>query len=39
MPDQQEAQKNMVVKWFEEVWNQEKREAIDEMFSADLRAL
>jgi predicted SnoaL-like aldol condensation-catalyzing enzyme len=32
MADQQEAQKKMVVRWFEEVWNQGKREVIDEMF-------
>ena len=35
MADQQEAQKNMVVRWFEEVWNQGRREVIDEMFSTD----
>jgi predicted SnoaL-like aldol condensation-catalyzing enzyme len=35
MADQQEAQKNMVVRWFEEVWNQGKREVIDEMFPTD----
>ena len=35
MADQQEAQKNTVVRWFEEVWNQGKREAIDEMFPVE----
>jgi predicted SnoaL-like aldol condensation-catalyzing enzyme len=35
MADQQEAQKNMVVRWFEEVWNQGRREVIDEMFPVD----
>jgi predicted ester cyclase len=35
MADQQEAQKKMVARWFEEVWNQEKREAITEMFPSD----
>ncbi len=35
MTEQQEAQQSMVVKWFEEVWNQGRREAIDEMFPAD----
>jgi ketosteroid isomerase-like protein len=35
MADQQEAQKKMVARWFEEVWNQEQREAINEMFPSD----
>src|ERR1700732_80706 len=35
MADQQEEQKNMVVRWFEEVWNQGRREVIDEMFPTD----
>src|ERR1700736_4509623 len=35
MANQQEAQKKMLARWFEEVWNQEKREAIDEMFPSD----
>ena len=32
MADQQEAQKKFAARWFEEVWNQSRREAIDEMF-------
>jgi predicted SnoaL-like aldol condensation-catalyzing enzyme len=32
MADQQEAQKAFAARWFEEVWNQSRREAIDEMF-------
>jgi len=32
MPD---AQKQMVVRWFEEVWNQGREETIDELLSAD----
>lgn len=35
MADQQEAQKKYVARWFEEVWNQSRREAIDEMFPED----
>jgi len=35
MPDQQEAQKKYAARWFEEVWNQSRREAIDEMFPED----
>jgi ketosteroid isomerase-like protein len=32
MPDQKELQRNFAARWFEEVWNQSRREAIDEMF-------
>jgi predicted SnoaL-like aldol condensation-catalyzing enzyme len=32
MGDQQEPQKQFVAKWFDEIWNQSKREVIDEMF-------
>jgi predicted SnoaL-like aldol condensation-catalyzing enzyme len=35
MPNQQESQKQFAARWFEEVWNQSKREAIDEMFPED----
>jgi predicted SnoaL-like aldol condensation-catalyzing enzyme len=35
MADQQEAQKKFITRWFEEVWNQSRREAIDEMFPED----
>ncbi len=35
MPNQQEAQKNYAVRWFEEVWNKSRREAIDELFPTD----
>jgi hypothetical protein len=35
MADQQEAQKQFAARWFEEVWNQSKREAIDEMLPED----
>jgi predicted SnoaL-like aldol condensation-catalyzing enzyme len=35
MADQQEAQKRFVARWFEEVWNQSRREAIDEIFPED----
>jgi predicted SnoaL-like aldol condensation-catalyzing enzyme len=35
MADQQEAQKQFAVRWFEEVWNKSRREAIDEMFPED----
>jgi ketosteroid isomerase-like protein len=35
MADQQEAQKSMVVRWFEEVWNKGRQEVIDEMFPTD----
>lgn len=33
-----EANKQLVRRWFEEVWNQQKEEAIDEMFAADGKA-
>jgi predicted ester cyclase len=32
MSDQQESQKQFVARWFDEIWNQSKREVIDEMF-------
>lgn len=32
MTGQQEAQKTFAARWFEEVWNKSRREAIDEMF-------
>ena len=32
MADQKEAQKTFAARWFEEVWNKSRREAIDEMF-------
>jgi predicted SnoaL-like aldol condensation-catalyzing enzyme len=35
MTGQQEAQKKFVARWFEEVWNQSRREVIDEMFPED----
>jgi predicted SnoaL-like aldol condensation-catalyzing enzyme len=35
MAEQQEVQKSMVVRWFEEVWNKGRREGIDEMFPTD----
>ncbi len=35
MTDKQESQKNFAARWFEEVWNQSRREAIDEMFPED----
>jgi ketosteroid isomerase-like protein len=35
MLDHQKAQKEFAARWFEEVWNQSRREAIDEMFSED----
>ncbi len=35
MSDQQDSQKQFVARWFEEVWNQSKREAIHEMFPED----
>jgi predicted SnoaL-like aldol condensation-catalyzing enzyme len=35
MADQQEAQKQFAARWFEEVWNKSRREAIDEMFPED----
>jgi len=35
MADQQEAQKKFAARWFEEVWNKSRREAIDEMFPED----
>lgn len=33
-----EANKQLVRRWFEEVWNQQKEEAIDEMFSPEGKA-
>jgi predicted SnoaL-like aldol condensation-catalyzing enzyme len=35
MADQQESQKKFAARWFEEVWNKSRREAIDEMFPED----
>src|SRR5277367_134314 len=35
MDHQQEAQKTFAARWFEEVWNKSRREAIDEMFPED----
>jgi predicted SnoaL-like aldol condensation-catalyzing enzyme len=35
MAEQQEARKQFAARWFEEVWNQSRREAIDEMFPED----
>jgi len=35
MADQQEAQRQFAARWFEEVWNKSRREAIDEMFPED----
>jgi len=35
MLDQQKTQKEFAVRWFEEVWNKSRREAIDEMFPED----
>jgi predicted SnoaL-like aldol condensation-catalyzing enzyme len=35
MADQQESQKKYAARWFEEVWNKSRREAIDEMFPED----
>lgn len=35
MADQKEAQRNYAARWFEEVWNKSRREAIDEMFPED----
>jgi hypothetical protein len=35
MVDRQEAQKTFAGRWFEEVWNKSRREAIDEMFPED----
>jgi ketosteroid isomerase-like protein len=35
MANQQESQKEYIARWFEEVWNQSRREAIDEMFPED----
>lgn len=32
MTDQKEAQRTFAARWFEEVWNKSRREAIDEMF-------
>ena len=32
MADQREAQRTFAARWFEEVWNKSRREAIDEMF-------
>jgi len=33
-----EANKQLVQRWFEEVWNKQREEAIDEMFAADGKA-
>jgi ketosteroid isomerase-like protein len=35
MADQKEAQRTFAARWFEEVWNRSRREAIDEMFPED----
>ena len=35
MADQKEAQRTFAARWFEEVWNKSRREAIDEMFPED----
>ena len=35
MAEQLEEQKALVVRWFDEVWNKSRREAIDELFAAD----
>ena len=35
MTDQKEAQRTFAARWFEEVWNKSRREAIDEMFPQD----
>jgi predicted SnoaL-like aldol condensation-catalyzing enzyme len=35
MADQKEAQRAFAARWFEEVWNKSRREAIDEMFPED----
>ena len=35
MLDHQKTQKEFAARWFEEVWNQSRREAIDEMFPED----
>jgi len=35
MLDQQKTQKEFAARWFEEVWNQSRREAIDELFPRD----
>jgi predicted ester cyclase len=35
MLDQQKSQKEFAARWFEEVWNQSRRDAIDEMFPQD----
>jgi predicted ester cyclase len=32
MPDQKELQRTFAARWFEEVWNKSRREAIDELF-------
>src|SRR5580704_6445720 len=32
MTDHKEAQRTFAARWFEEVWNKSRREAIDEMF-------
>ena len=35
MLDQQKTQKEFAARWFEEVWNKSRREAIDELFPQD----
>ena len=35
MTDYKEAQRTFAARWFEEVWNKSRREAIDEMFPED----
>jgi len=35
MLDQQKTQKEFAARWFEEVWNQSRREAIDELLPED----
>ncbi|HKN77423.1 MAG TPA: ester cyclase [Candidatus Acidoferrum sp.] len=35
MADQKETQRTFAARWFEEVWNKSRREAIDEMFPKD----
>ena len=34
-PQHADSQKQMMLRWFEEVWNQGKRETIDELLGAD----
>lgn len=36
MADKKEAQRTFAARWFEEVWNKSRREAIDEMFPRKL---